>query len=77
MDQVNAIRARIGAVTLGVTITDYDDVIRNTVTRVYPETKPQICIFHINKNVALQIKKKWNKDAAAVVAQVVVQPLAN
>ena len=53
MDQVDAICARIGATIPGVTITDYDDAIRNTVTRVYPEAKLQICIFHINKNVAL------------------------
>ena len=53
MDQVNAIRARIGAVIPGVTITDYDDAIHNTVTRVYPEAKLQIYIFYINKNVVL------------------------
>jgi hypothetical protein len=69
MDQVDVNRARIGASTPSVTITDYDDAMRNAIARVYPEAQPQICIFHINKNVALHFKKKWNKDAAAAVAQ--------
>jgi len=43
---------------------------RATVTKVYPLTKPQICIFYINKNMALHIKRKWNKAAAIIVAKV-------
>ena len=40
MDQVNANRARIGAATLGITITDFDDAMRNAVARVYPDAQP-------------------------------------
>ena len=46
-------------------------MIRATVIKVYPLTKPQICIFYINKNIALYIKRKWNKAATIVVAKVI------
>ena len=68
MDQVNNVRESIGAKPPTITITDYDDAMRNAIARVYPEATPQVCVFHINKNVALRIKKEWNKEAAARVA---------
>jgi transposase-like protein len=68
MDQINARQIEIGANTPQVTITDYDQAMRNAVARVYPEAQPQICIFHINKNVTLHIKRKWDKKAADEVA---------
>jgi predicted nucleic acid-binding Zn-ribbon protein len=68
MDQINARRIEIGANTPQVTITDYDHAMRNAVARVYPEAQPQICIFHINKNVTLHVKRKWDKKAADEVA---------
>ncbi|KAJ4306938.1 hypothetical protein N0V88_000311 [Collariella sp. IMI 366227] len=40
---------------------------RNAIARVYPDAKPQLCIFHINKSVILHIKRKWDKQAAATV----------
>ena len=69
MEQVDAARRRIKAKTLGITITDYDKAIRAAVTKVYPLAKPQIYIFHINKNTALNIKRKWNR---AAISQVVL-----
>ena len=47
---------------------------RAAVAKVYPHAKPQICIFHHNKNVTLHIKRKWNKEAAAAVARAVGLP---
>ena len=73
MDQVNANRARVGALTPSITITDYNDAIRNAIARVYPEAQPQICIWHINKNVALNFKKKWDRNVVAAVAQLAQQ----
>ena len=67
MDQVNTLRQEIGAAPPLVTITDFDAVMRNAIARVYPDAKPQLCIFHINKNMVLYIKRKWDKQAAAVV----------
>lgn len=69
MDQVNDLRQEIGARTPVVTITDYDIAMRNAIARVYPGAKPQLCIFHVNKNVVLHIKRKWDARAATAVAQ--------
>jgi len=41
---------------------------RAAIAKVYPQAQPQLCIFHINQNVVLQLKKKWKKEAAAEVA---------
>ena len=67
MDQVNAHRERIGAGKPAITLTDFDKAMKNSVARVYPDADAQICIFHINKNVVLQVKRKWDKKAAAQV----------
>ncbi|EAQ83084.1 predicted protein [Chaetomium globosum CBS 148.51] len=67
MDQVDAQRRKIGAPAPETTITDYDTAMKNAVQRVYPLATPQICIFHVNKNVVLNIKRKWDKKAAEAV----------
>lgn len=67
MDQVDAQRREIGAPAPEITITDYDTAMKNAVQRVYPLATPQICIFHVNKNVVLNIKRKWDKKAAEAV----------
>jgi hypothetical protein len=75
MEQVDSLRGEIHARPPKVTITDYDKAIRNAIAVVYPDAQPQLCIFHVNKNVALNIKKKWDKRVAAEVAtQTQAQP---
>lgn len=46
-----------------VVVTDYDTAMINAVNYTFktPVTKHQLCIFHINANIVLQIKKKWKK----------------
>jgi hypothetical protein len=34
---------------------------RNAIARVYLDAKPQLYIFYVNKNVILNIKRKWDK----------------
>lgn len=75
MEQVDAVWLRAGAQPLGVTITDFNTAIRGAVTAKYPKAKPQVCVFYLNKNAALQIKKKWNKEAVARVAEALGLPL--
>ena len=70
MDQVNALRQEIGVTPPLVTITDFDAAMRAAIARVYPDAKSQLCIFRINKNVILHIKRKWDDQAAATVAAV-------
>lgn len=62
MDQVNACRESIDANPPAVTITDYDKAMKSAISRVYPDADQQLCIFHVNKNVVLNIKRKWKKD---------------
>ena len=76
MDQVNVLRQEIGVAPPLVTITDFDTAMRNAIARVYPDAKSQICIFHVNKNVVLHIKRKWDNQAAATVAAVHQPPSA-
>jgi len=68
MAQVDSIRTLIGARPPVVTITDYDKAMRAAVAERYPLAKPQICVFHLNKNGALNIKRLWDKAAASAVA---------
>lgn len=68
IDQINNHRVQIGAQEPGVTITNFDFRIKSAVAAIYPRAKPQLCIFHINKNVALHIQRKWDPDAIATVA---------
>jgi len=56
------IRARIGAPTPNVVITDQDEKQKAALLEVWPNTQQQLCRYHINKNVALHSKKKWVND---------------
>ena len=66
-EQVNARPLEISAPAPEVTITNFDKAMKNAVKRVYPLATPQICIFHVSKNVAFNIKKKWNKLTAEAI----------
>lgn len=68
MSKTDEMRRKARAPPPIVTITDYDVAMKNAIAEVYPEAQPQLCIFHVNKNVTLNIKRKWNKEAAAQVA---------
>jgi hypothetical protein len=61
-DMVNLHRQKINAKPPQVTITDYDKAMKTALARVYPHAIPQLCMFHVNKNVVLHIKRKWDKQ---------------
>jgi hypothetical protein len=42
-------------------ITDYDNALINALKHEFPRSHHQLCIFHMNINVVLHIKKKWRK----------------
>ncbi|KAK3339862.1 hypothetical protein B0T25DRAFT_574745 [Lasiosphaeria hispida] len=46
---------------------------KNAITHVYPAVEPQLCIFHINKNINLKFHQKWDKSAAARVQEALAQ----
>ncbi|OWT42804.1 transposase [Pochonia chlamydosporia 170] len=44
-----------------VIITDKDDQLRAAARQIFPNAQLQLCVFHINSNVVLSIKKWWKK----------------
>lgn len=42
-----------------VILTDYDQAMKNALLGTFPDTQQQLCLWHINKNVTLNIKRKW------------------
>jgi hypothetical protein len=43
-----------------VIISDFDTAFKNAADIVFPDVQQQLCLWHILKNVVLNIKKKWN-----------------
>lgn len=52
----------------GVVITDFERALKNALKCQFPETHQQICVFHVNKNVVLNIKRKWKKPSGQSTA---------
>ena len=44
-------------------MTDYEQGLKKSLLNAWPSTQQQLCIFHINKNVAWNIKRKWKPTA--------------
>lgn len=49
-----------------VVITDKDDQLRDAIWKIYPKAQLQLCVFPINSNVVLYIKKWWKKTNGAL-----------
>ncbi|KDN72098.1 putative MULE transposase domain-containing protein, partial [Colletotrichum sublineola] len=49
----------------GVIITDFDAGLKRATEEVFPNTKQQLCVWHMLKNVVLNAKKKWEGPQAA------------
>ena len=65
IQRFEALWASVDATLPGVFITDWEANIKTALTDVYGDTvQQQLCIFHINKNMVLNIKKKWKKPLA-------------
>ena len=59
LESIESIRAEIYAERPKVAITDFEDALRSSVMDIWPDTQLQLCIFHINQNVSLNVKRKW------------------
>lgn len=62
MEQVNRHRQKIGAAPPSITITDKDTAMEGVI-RVYPEAEPQLCIWHINKNIKAEFSIECDNRA--------------
>lgn len=43
-----------------IIITDFESALKTSLRNTFPYTQQQICVWHILKNIVLNIKKKWN-----------------
>jgi hypothetical protein len=68
MAQVKNVGEELGIPPPNITITDFDNAMKNAVASTFPAATPQICIFHVNKNIVLNIKRKWDHRVAAAMA---------
>jgi hypothetical protein len=65
LEQLKSLYDMTGQPMPSVVITDQDNALKNALLAVFSTTTQQLCIFHINKNVALRIKQKWPLDKSA------------
>jgi len=68
-DRVDKVRQKIGAAVPSVILTDFDKAMKKALRKTYPTAYQQICVFHLNKNIVLNIKRKWIKMAAGAGMQ--------
>ena len=59
VSQFDSFRRQLGAPLPDVIITDFDKTLKTAVKSIFPQAAQQICLFHANKNVVLNIKRKW------------------
>ena len=57
--QLNALQVCLGIPPPNVFITDFEKTLKSALRTIFPYSAQQICIFHANKNVVLNIKQKW------------------
>ncbi len=69
-NQVGKRREELGIPHPEVVITDKEAALKKALASVFPAAVQQLCIFHIDRNVQLQIHRKWNASATREMKQV-------
>lgn len=59
MERLEDLRSVVTADEPHVVITDFEKALKNALENVWPDTQQQICLWHINKNVVFEVKKRW------------------
>ncbi|KAL2272258.1 hypothetical protein FJTKL_07167 [Diaporthe vaccinii] len=70
LEQVNLLLADCEAGDPTVIITDYDTALINALEYAFPSVRHQLCVFHMNMNLVLNIKKKWRKATIPIRAEI-------
>jgi transposase-like protein len=70
LEQVHLLLRHYKADNPTLFITNYNNALINALESKFPHTRHQLCIFHMNINVILYIKKKWRKPAGLTAAEV-------
>lgn len=74
LEAMEEIRARYDLPVPLVCLTDKEENLRTALKDIWPGAQLQLCVFHINANVVLNVKKKWktplgvDNEAADAVA---------
>lgn len=59
LNAVNDVATQLDIRRPSVIISDFCQAFRNAASAVYPGIAQQLCIWHVNKNVAWNARKKW------------------
>ena len=59
LERLNDIRVAIGAAEPGVVITDFEKALKSSISIISPKVQQHICVWHINKNICYEVKKRW------------------
>jgi hypothetical protein len=70
LEQVHLLLKEYEADDPTLLITDYDNALINAVKHEFPQAHHQLCIFHMNMNIVLNIKKKWRKPMVQAEGQI-------
>ena len=57
-DRLEELRIDIGAATPEVIITDKEQALRAALTKTFPDTQKQLCIYHILANIRAKINAR-------------------
>jgi hypothetical protein len=59
IERLDDLRREIQAPEPHVIITDFEKALKNALESVWEGSQQQICLWHINKNVVHEVKKRW------------------
>lgn len=59
VERLEDLRTKIGADYPYVVVTDSEKALKNALDNVWEDVQQQICLWHVNKNVIFEVKKRW------------------
>ncbi|EAQ91260.1 hypothetical protein CHGG_03195 [Chaetomium globosum CBS 148.51] len=59
LERLENLRTEIGADYPYVVVTDFEMALKSASDNVWGDVQQQICLWHVNKNVFFEVKKRW------------------
>lgn len=59
LERLENLRTEIGADYPYVVVTDFEMALKSALDNVWGDVQQQICLWHVNKNVFFEVKKRW------------------
>ena len=79
VEQLYGFQTQLGISDPDVIVTDSDAALKSALKTIFSGSRQQQCIFHINKNVVLNVKRKWRKPGGPEINtdnEEVLEPLS-